>query len=561
MALDFMEAQATFSDSNSQVPAFPARQLTAVLMTTLFTLILIGVAGYTNRMSTEAFHERATELRRMSSQIAFENEVLSMSARMVASTGQSYWTQRYDTHLQIMNKALQTANASTGTETYKKHIKAASTANDKLVQIAVQARRLSQKGDTKSATLLIDSPEYLKQKSNLENATKNIEIAINASVQAEREKLSRDTAISLASRLALLLIVIGSWIWFPYRLRLWRQSMDEFINQEHEISLENARERERITATSAENQMLLQQHIDRVQSENDQLTRAAREQEMSVNRRVADAFETTVGNIADQLGKMSGGLVGTARAMENAARNTDSQFVEMTTAIEASSADMLAVATTTDQLVASVREASQHAAISANHLINATAEAGELVDHVRHMANVADQIGMIVGLIRGIAGQTNMLALNASIEASRAGEAGSGFAVVAQEIKNLASATAKATADVSELVAKVQSGTNAAVKSGSVTSDSMARIQAAAHAIGEVLDEQEVAIAQLSVHAGSVVASNAQISVGINVVSSTAREAGEASTDVLDAANMLSSQTHELKAQINTVVNRLRAET
>src|ERR1700737_802891 len=75
---------------------------------------------------------------------------------------------------------------------------------------------------------------------------------------------------------------------------------------------------------------------------------------------------------------------------------------------------------------------------------------------VQGLAKTAGRIGEVVGLINSIAAQTNLLALNATIEAARAGEAGRGLAVVASEVKSLASQTAKATEDISEQIADIQ---------------------------------------------------------------------------------------------------------
>ena len=78
---------------------------------------------------------------------------------------------------------------------------------------------------------------------------------------------------------------------------------------------------------------------------------------------------------------------------------------------------------------------------------------------VRSLAEAASKIGEVAELINDIADQTNLLTLNATIEAARAGDAGKGFAIVAGEVKNLASQTAKATKDIAVQIAAIQSAT------------------------------------------------------------------------------------------------------
>jgi methyl-accepting chemotaxis protein len=109
---------------------------------------------------------------------------------------------------------------------------------------------------------------------------------------------------------------------------------------------------------------------------------------------------------------------------------------------------------------------------------------------VAGLATAAQKIGDVVKLINNIAEQTNLLALNATIEAARAGEAGRGFAVVASEVKVLATQTAKATDEISAQIAEVQGTTGSAVTVIQDITQTISRVNEISAAIAASVEEQ-----------------------------------------------------------------------
>jgi methyl-accepting chemotaxis protein len=148
------------------------------------------------------------------------------------------------------------------------------------------------------------------------------------------------------------------------------------------------------------------------------------------------------------------------------------------------------------------------------------------------LAGQVRSIGGVLEVIRGVAEQTNLLALNAAIEAARAGEAGRGFAVVADEVRALAHRTQQSTAQIEEMVESIQAGTAKAVTSMATSSDRAKVSVQVAQAAGAALEDITVAIAQIN-------ARNLNIASATEQQAQVAREVDRSLVSIRD----LSTQT------------------
>ena len=159
-----------------------------------------------------------------------------------------------------------------------------------------------------------------------------------------------------------------------------------------------------------------------------------------------------------------------------------------------------------DDVSISARSSSEHSLAAANLVKIGDEQTTGMVNVVNGIAESSKQIGNITNVISQIASQTNMLSLNASIEAARAGDAGKGFAVVAEEVGRLADHSGKSVAEINDLIAKAASETARGVQMSHAVKDSISRIAVSvnennrsAQAIATAMEQQQAAVNQVKI--------------------------------------------------------------
>ncbi|ACY52683.1 methyl-accepting chemotaxis protein [Vibrio diabolicus] len=195
----------------------------------------------------------------------------------------------------------------------------------------------------------------------------------------------------------------------------------------------------------------------------------ARELEKT-RRQLHDVIQMQI-NASDELSTLTEVMTLSMSETKESAQEEFNEIDQLATAMSEMSSTVQTVAEHA-QTASSLTEQASAQAISGQQFLQSTmAKMSELSSDIASSAQAVNQveervesIGSVVGTIQGISEQTNLLALNAAIEAARAGEAGRGFAVVADEVRNLAQRTQQATVEIQEMIAQLQTSAESAVE-------------------------------------------------------------------------------------------------
>ncbi len=321
----------------------------------------------------------------------------------------------------------------------------------------------------------------------------------------------------------------------------------------------------------------LRQTIEKADADKDLTVKINISQQDEIGQ-VASAFQRMIDrfhNIIEDVGKTSSQLQDYATTLSNT-----TELTREGVAVQTRETDQVATATTEmTHAIEEVNRSAQQAADAASEANNETNEGTKVLETaIRSINSLSDRInnasevinrvatdssaiGSVLDVIRGIAEQTNLLALNAAIEAARAGEQGRGFAVVADEVRSLAQRTQESTQEIQEMIERLQMGTKDAVRTMAEGTEEMQRTVAEAEKAGASLTAISSAVAMITDMNNHIatatdeqMAVSQEISRNVVNISDVAKssehsveEVDRASTELKESANRLANMVGEFR--------------
>ena len=292
--------------------------------------------------------------------------------------------------------------------------------------------------------------------------------------------------------------------------------------------------------------------------------RAAKENEEKAKRakrieEMTAQFDRESSEMVSSVAEGSTELKSVASSMSQIAQRTEEMSTTVAAAAEEASSNVETVASATEEINASLGEIASQVSRATEVAQSAVASAGQTSQVINGLREQSDQIGDVIKLINEIAEQTNLLALNATIEAARAGEAGKGFAVVASEVKNLATQTAKATEEISAQISSMRGESQNAVNAIGQISAVIQQIDEITTAIAAAVEEQAAATREIARNVAEASRGTSDVTSNIVQVKSGASETGTASRDVLTASEELSKHAERMRDVVQKFITGIKA--
>lgn len=374
------------------------------------------------------------------------------------------------------------------------------------------------------------------------------------------------SSLYIATGFMVIAVVLGALLAFIIGMSIVKPLQRLMTTMDHVAAGDNAHEiagvgrKDEIGKMAAAVAVFRDSAVERVRLESEkskeQATAAMRQTMVDdLIKSFREEITSTLALVKDNTDRMEA----TAQTLSGTATQTTEQAHGAASASDEAGQNVQAVAAAAEQLSASISEISRQASETTDIVTQAT-NATEATDtKVASLAEAAGKISDVLSLIQDIAEQTNLLALNATIEAARAGEAGKGFAVVASEVKELAIQTGKATEGIADQVAAIQTETSDAVEAIREIGRIMKDVTANTYSIAAAVEQQGSSTSEISRNVQLAATGASEATQNISGVTASADGTSQSAAQMLEASQEVAQRAGQLEQVIDGFLEKVAA--
>lgn len=361
----------------------------------------------------------------------------------------------------------------------------------------------------------------------------------------------------------IILVAVGIWFASSYLVRKPIADIvdviDDLSHQNYDVQVPRQDSKDEIgrIAQALETFREELKKVAQLERENVEKERQASLMRKQERVQIAAEFDSSVGQFVHTVSQSAHNMGLAADQMTDGAHTASANASTVANSAIIAGQNVQTVASASEELSASIREISGQVQKSAAVAGDAVRQAEEVNQRVNGLAHSANTIGDVVTLITQIANQTNLLALNATIEAARAGDAGKGFAVVASEVKSLADQTAKATEQISNQVASIQTETQDSVSAIERINAIINEINVIASNIAAAVEQQGLATQEIARSIQEASSRTDQVSKTIGDVKVNADDSLSKSQDVKQSAGEMGEHIKTLSSQVDEFLKKM----